>query len=127
RRAAAGSRRRGCQRPRRGRGSSRARSGDARGRRLRHPDRRTRTVSQTIGATLALADRELLRTQAYVDGAWVDADSGETFDVLNPATGELIAEVPRCGVPETRRAIEAAEAAQPAWRAKTAKQRAQVM
>jgi succinate-semialdehyde dehydrogenase/glutarate-semialdehyde dehydrogenase len=84
-------------------------------------------MSQTLGATLALADRELLHTQAYVDGAWVDADSGETFEVLNPATGELIAEVPRCGARETRRAIEAAEAAQPGWRAKTAKQRAQVM
>jgi succinate-semialdehyde dehydrogenase/glutarate-semialdehyde dehydrogenase len=84
-------------------------------------------MSQTLGATLAFADRELLHTQAYVDGAWVDADSGETFEVLNPATGELIAEVPRCGAAETRRAIEAAEAAQPAWRAMTAKQRAQVM
>src|SRR5581483_2090698 len=56
---------------------------------------------------------ELLRTQAYVDGAWVDADSGETFPVVNPATGETIAEVPRMGAAETRRAIEAAAKALP--------------
>jgi len=59
----------------------------------------------------------LLRRQAYVDGAWVDADSGETFPVLNPATGEEIAAVPRLGAAETRRAVEAARRALPAWRA----------
>ncbi len=70
---------------------------------------------------------ELLRTRAYVDGAWVDADSGETFPVVNPATGETIAEVPRMGAAETRRAIEAAEAALPAWRALLAKERARIL
>jgi succinate-semialdehyde dehydrogenase / glutarate-semialdehyde dehydrogenase len=84
-------------------------------------------MSQTVGRPLALADTELLRTRAYIDGAWVDADSGETFEVVNPATGDLVAEVPRCGAAETRRAIEAAEAAQPAWRGKTAKERAHVL
>ena len=84
-------------------------------------------MSQTIRAGLTLADPELFRTRAYIDGAWVDADSGETFEVVNPATGEPIADVPRCGTNETRRAIEAAQAAQPAWRAKTAKQRAHVL
>ena len=84
-------------------------------------------MSQTIRAGLTLADPELFRTRAYIDGAWVDADSGETFEVVNPATGEPIADVPRCGTNETRRAIEAAHAAQPAWRAKTAKQRAHVL
>ncbi|MDX6569768.1 MAG: succinate-semialdehyde dehydrogenase / glutarate-semialdehyde dehydrogenase [Gaiellales bacterium] len=84
-------------------------------------------MSQTAGKVLALGDAELLRTRAYIDGAWVDADSGETFEVLNPATGEVLAEVPRCGAAETRRAIEAAEAAQPEWRAKTAKLRAHVL
>ena len=44
----------------------------------------------------------LLAQQAYVDGAWIDADSGATFAVVNPATGETIANVPRCGVEETR-------------------------
>jgi succinate-semialdehyde dehydrogenase/glutarate-semialdehyde dehydrogenase len=84
-------------------------------------------VSQTVGRTIPLSEADLLRSQAYIDGVWSDADSGETFEVLNPATGELLAEVPRCGAAETRRAIEAAEAAQPAWRARTAKERADVL
>jgi succinate-semialdehyde dehydrogenase / glutarate-semialdehyde dehydrogenase len=70
---------------------------------------------------------ELLRRQAYVDGAWIDADSGETFPVLNPATGETVADVPRLGVAETRRAIAAAEAALPAWKHARAKDRARVL
>jgi succinate-semialdehyde dehydrogenase/glutarate-semialdehyde dehydrogenase len=84
-------------------------------------------MSQTAGKVLALDDAELLRTQAYIDGSWVDADSGETFEVVNPATGDVLAEVPRCGAAETRRAIVAAQAAQPEWRAKTAKLRAHVL
>jgi succinate-semialdehyde dehydrogenase/glutarate-semialdehyde dehydrogenase len=72
-------------------------------------------------------ETDLLRTQAYVDGAWVDADSGERFPVIDPATGETIAEVPRMGASETRRAIEAAQRALPAWKAKTAKERARVL
>ena len=70
---------------------------------------------------------ELLRTQAYVDGAWIDADSGETFPVVDPATGETIAEVPRLGAAETRRAIEAAARALPAWRGMLAKERARIL
>jgi succinate-semialdehyde dehydrogenase/glutarate-semialdehyde dehydrogenase len=69
----------------------------------------------------------LLRDRAYVDGKWVEADSGETFPVVNPATGETVAEVPRLGAAETRRAIEAAERALPAWRAETAKERARIL
>ena len=69
----------------------------------------------------------LLQRQAYVDGAWVDADSGETFPVVNPATGEVVAEVPRMGAAETRRALAAAERALPAWKARTAKDRARVL
>ncbi|MDX6526431.1 MAG: succinate-semialdehyde dehydrogenase / glutarate-semialdehyde dehydrogenase, partial [Gaiellales bacterium] len=84
-------------------------------------------MSQTVGRTIPLSEADLLRSQAYIDGVWSDADSGETFEVLNPATGELLAEVPRCGAAETRRAIEAAEAAQPGWRARTAKERADVL
>ena len=64
---------------------------------------------------------DLLERQAYIDGAWVDADSGETFAVVNPATGETIADVPRMGTSETRRAIEAAQAALPGWRGMVAK------
>jgi succinate-semialdehyde dehydrogenase / glutarate-semialdehyde dehydrogenase len=69
----------------------------------------------------------LLRRQAYVDGRWIDADSGETFPVTNPATGETLAEVPRLGSEETRRAIAAAERALPEWKHRTAKERARVL
>ncbi|WP_375593644.1 NADP-dependent succinate-semialdehyde dehydrogenase [Algihabitans albus] len=74
-----------------------------------------------------LSDPGLFRQQGYVDGAWIDADSGETVEVTNPATGETLGQVPKMGAAETRRAIEAAEAAWPAWRAKTAKERAQIL
>jgi succinate-semialdehyde dehydrogenase/glutarate-semialdehyde dehydrogenase len=57
----------------------------------------------------------------------VDADSGATIDVDNPATGDVLGTVPKMGAAETRRAIEAAEAALPGWRAKTAKERAQIL
>jgi len=70
---------------------------------------------------------DLLRRQAYVAGAWIDADSGETFPVVNPANGETVAEVPRLGAAETRRAIAAAEAALPAWRHAPARERARVL
>jgi succinate-semialdehyde dehydrogenase/glutarate-semialdehyde dehydrogenase len=66
----------------------------------------------------------LLRRQAFVDGRWVDADSGATFPVVNPATGETIAEVPRMGAEETRRAIAAAERALPEWKRRPARERA---
>jgi len=69
----------------------------------------------------------LLRRSAYVDGRWVEADSGETFAVTNPATGEVLAEVPRMGAAETRRALTAAERALPEWKSKTAKERARVL
>jgi succinate-semialdehyde dehydrogenase/glutarate-semialdehyde dehydrogenase len=69
----------------------------------------------------------LLHRQAYIDGKWVDADSGETFPVTNPATGETLAEVPRMGAAETRRAIAAAARALPEWKARTAKERAQAL
>jgi succinate-semialdehyde dehydrogenase/glutarate-semialdehyde dehydrogenase len=62
-----------------------------------------------------------------VDGSWVDGDAGETFPVVDPARGETIAEVARLGVAETRRAIEAAERALSAWRARPAKERARVL
>jgi len=77
--------------------------------------------------TLALKDPKLLRQQCYVDGAWVDADAGGKVEVTNPATGEVLGTVPNLGVAETRRAIEAAAAAFPAWAAKTAKERAAIL
>ena len=76
---------------------------------------------------MQITDQGLLRTQAYVNGQWIDADSGETLPVLNPATGETIAEVAKCGTDETRRAIEAAGTALVTWRQKTAKERAAVL
>jgi len=74
-----------------------------------------------------LKDPSLLRTQAYSNGAWVDADGGATVRVTNPATGEVLGTVPSMGATETRRAITAAGAAFPAWAAKTAKERAQIL
>lgn len=74
---------------------------------------------------MQLKDLTLFRQQAYIDGAWVDADSGQTIAVNNPATGEILGTVPKLGAAETRRAIEAANRALPAWRALTAKERAQ--
>ena len=70
---------------------------------------------------------DLLLQQASIDGRWVDADDGATFDVLNPATGEPIAAVPRMGAAETLRAIEAADRALPSWRAALARDRARIM
>ncbi|GJD53491.1 Glutarate-semialdehyde dehydrogenase [Methylobacterium crusticola] len=69
----------------------------------------------------------LLRNQAYLDGAFVDADGGGTVAVDNPATGETLGTVPRMGAAETERAIAAAAAALPAWRARTAKDRAAIL
>jgi succinate-semialdehyde dehydrogenase/glutarate-semialdehyde dehydrogenase len=77
--------------------------------------------------TLTLQDPSLLRSQAYIDGAWVDADSGETFAVTNPATGELVAEVARVGAAETARAIAAADRAMQDWKKQPAKARAGIL
>jgi succinate-semialdehyde dehydrogenase/glutarate-semialdehyde dehydrogenase len=76
---------------------------------------------------MQISDQVLLKTQAYVDGKWIAADSGETLAVINPATGDTIAEIAKCGTAETRRAIEAAERAQKEWRTRTAKERAAVL
>jgi succinate-semialdehyde dehydrogenase/glutarate-semialdehyde dehydrogenase len=72
-------------------------------------------------------ESSLLRRQAHVGGRWIDADSGATFPVVDPATGETLAEVPRMGAEETRRAIEAAEVAFPAWSGLLAKERARML
>jgi len=76
---------------------------------------------------LALKDPQLFREHCYLDGDWTSADSGNTFAVHNPATGETIGSVPRMGAAETRRVIEAADRAWPAWRARTAKERAALL
>lgn len=64
---------------------------------------------------------------SFINGQWTPADSGKTFPVTNPASGEVLAEVADCGSAETQRAIEAAAAALPAWRAKTAHQRSRLL
>ena len=76
---------------------------------------------------MQIADKALLRTQAFINGEWVDADNGETLPVTNPANGDVIAEVAKCGTAETRRAIEAAEAAQVSWRQTSAKERSALL
>ncbi|HEY8244581.1 MAG: NAD-dependent succinate-semialdehyde dehydrogenase [Vicinamibacteria bacterium] len=75
----------------------------------------------------ALKDPALLRQQCLVDGTWIDADGTRTFVVRNPATGRTIGTAPDLGAAETRRAIAAAERAFPAWAAKTAKERSNVL
>ena len=76
---------------------------------------------------LKLDDPKLLRQKCYIDGAWADADNGQTIKVTNPVDSGAIGTVPRAGTAETRRAIEAANAAYPGWRAKTAKDRATIL
>ncbi|ERP90658.1 succinate-semialdehyde dehdyrogenase [Alcanivorax sp. P2S70] len=74
--------------------------------------------------SVTLSDPSLFREQCYIDGQWCDADDGGTFTVDNPATEETLGTAPRMGEAETRRAIDAAHAAFPAWRDKTAAERA---
>ena len=74
-----------------------------------------------------LKDQSLFRQQCYIDGQWADADSKQTIVVTNPATGAAVGTIPRMLAAETRRAIEAADRALPAWRAKTGKERATIL
>jgi succinate-semialdehyde dehydrogenase/glutarate-semialdehyde dehydrogenase len=76
---------------------------------------------------MTLSDPTLLRTQAYIDGRWTDAESGQRFDVTNPADGSVITSVADLGVAETRAAIDAANRAWGIWRAKPAKERAGIL
>jgi succinate-semialdehyde dehydrogenase/glutarate-semialdehyde dehydrogenase len=78
-------------------------------------------------SAIKLNDPALLRQQAFLEGRWQDAESGADFDVVNPATGERIARVPSMGARETQRAIAAADAAWPAWRRLTAKERSALL
>ena len=77
--------------------------------------------------SLNISDKELLQSKAYINGKWVDSNDGETFPVTNPATGEIIAEVARCGADETHTAIAAAEDAMREWRKTSVKERAAVL
>ena len=74
-----------------------------------------------------LRDSKLFRQQCYIDGVWCNADEGGTITVTNPANGEKLGNVPKMGAAETRRAIAAADAAFPSWRARTAKDRSAIL
>jgi succinate-semialdehyde dehydrogenase/glutarate-semialdehyde dehydrogenase len=76
---------------------------------------------------LNLKDPTLLKQHCYLNGQWLAADNGAVIDVHNPATGEKLGTIPRMGADETRRAIEAASSALPAWRAKTARERSMIL
>ena len=78
-------------------------------------------------AALSLKDPKLFRDRAYLNGEWVDADSRKRFDVDNPADGGVLGSVPDMGAAETKRAIDAANAALPAWRALPAKERSKLL
>src|SRR5436305_14729299 len=76
---------------------------------------------------MKLRDPDLLRTQAFVGGEWVDAAGGATHQVMNPATREPIGAVPEMGAADARRAIEAAAQAFPAWAAQTAEEQVVIL
>ncbi|MEO8019050.1 MAG: NAD-dependent succinate-semialdehyde dehydrogenase [Pseudomonadota bacterium] len=76
---------------------------------------------------IKLRDPSLWKERGFIAGAWAAADSGQTTDIRNPATGEVLGAVPHMGAAESRRAIEAAHAAMPAWAKKTAAERARIM
>jgi succinate-semialdehyde dehydrogenase/glutarate-semialdehyde dehydrogenase len=84
-------------------------------------------VVKDRSAFSTLKDSKLFRDRAYLDGAWVEADAKGRFDVDNPADGSIIGSVPNMSTAETKRAIAAAEAALPAWRALTAKDRSKIL
>ncbi len=73
---------------------------------------------------MKLNDQRLLRSDAYINGQWTKANEGQSFEVLNPATGECLAQVTSCGRTETESAIDAAAGALSDWKAKPAKERA---
>ncbi|MDD2898204.1 MAG: NADP-dependent succinate-semialdehyde dehydrogenase [Desulfuromonadaceae bacterium] len=74
-----------------------------------------------------LKDPSLFRQQCFINGLWIDADSNERISVTNPASGATIGTIPKMGAAETRRAIEAANAAYPGWRALTAAARSAIL
>jgi succinate-semialdehyde dehydrogenase/glutarate-semialdehyde dehydrogenase len=76
---------------------------------------------------LTLKDPSLLKQLCYLNGQWLPADSGAVIDVTNPANGSKLGTIPRMGTEETRRAIDGAHKALPAWRAKTAKERSTIL
>ena len=84
-------------------------------------------TTHLIDGALALRDPKLLRQQAFIGGRWVGAMSGRTYAVSNPADGAVLATLPDMGAADTQAAVAAAEAAWPAWRARTAKERGAIL
>ena len=78
-------------------------------------------------SAIALKDPSLLRQQCYVDGKWIDADDGGSMPVVDPATGMPVGTAPVMHAAETKRAIDAANRALPAWRSKTARERSAIL
>lgn len=74
-----------------------------------------------------ISNQALFKQQCYINGAWQNATSAQTLTVINPANGQLVGTIPNMGSIETRLAIQAAHAALPAWRSKTAKERSQLL
>ena len=74
-----------------------------------------------------LKDNSLLKSQCYINGQWVDANSGKTFDIHDPATGKVIAKMPEMNKDDTQTAIEAAAAALPSFRKTPGRQRARML
>ncbi|WP_420348998.1 NADP-dependent succinate-semialdehyde dehydrogenase [Pelagibius sp.] len=87
----------------------------------------TAQAQPIAAAAPRLSDPKLFREQCYIDGRWADADGGGVIEVSNPANGDVLGSVPKMGAAETRRAIEAAERAWPAWRGLLAKERATIL
>lgn len=85
------------------------------------------TAQRKITSDFELADWRLFREQAYIAGKWCAADNGATVEVTNPSNGVVIGTVPQMGAKETKRAIDAAAAAYPAWRAKLPEERAEIL
>ena len=85
------------------------------------------TTTQTAATGVTLKDSCLFRQSCYINGVWVTSPSNTAIGVDNPATGEILGTVPKLGAAETRAAIEAANAAFPAWSKKTGKERAAVL
>ena len=81
----------------------------------------------STAAQIPLQDLRLFRQACYIDGAWIEVTAGNEINVDDPATGEIIGSVPKMGAGQTRQAIEAAARAFPAWRSRTAKERALVL
>lgn len=87
----------------------------------------SQTASKTTYKGIALKDASLFRQQSYINGEWVNADSGKVIEVNNPATGDILGTVPNMGAAETKRAIDAAQAALEGWRSMLAYDRAKIL